>query len=123
MKKIAWLAERGDNMVGAGIYNEILPLPEYQIDFFSHQSEIYDMMNNGYDLFVIGLCVGGDDLLSYPLIDAIRANKKTKNTPILVHSTNADMPKHELEIRERDVSVLHKPHDGNKLRRVVRALI
>lgn len=120
-KKIAWLTERGQTPEDNELYNTMLP--KYDIDFFDHPSEVQDNMNNGYDLFVIGLYVSEDNFVSYPLIDAIKANEETKGIPILIRSTVSDLDHHKLEIEERDVEVINVPHRMDQLRKKVESLI
>lgn len=121
-KRIAWLIESGDkSLVDSGLYGDMFP--DYEIDFFEIPDYLKENLNNGYNLFILGLVRGRDTSMGLRLIDGIRANKKTKDAPILILSTLADAEPYKSKIEEKSVASITKPYDIDQLKGAVDSLI
>lgn len=128
MKKIAWLLEDGDEEI-TEYYRDWLP--DSDIDFFRTPAQVLEHLNEGYDLFILGL-VCAPEPYSYDetnrchsvglrLTDDIRKNTTTKNTPIVIASTLTYH--YQGQINQKKLAYVEKPFLGEEFLAIINSVI
>ncbi|NIP40916.1 MAG: hypothetical protein GTN39_05355 [Candidatus Aenigmarchaeota archaeon] len=120
--RIAYLAEKGEDIITYKLLVKEV-FDKYDFDFFETPDELRANINKGYKLFILGMMCGHQHRAGLILTNEIRENKKTKNIPILISSTIADLERPKAEIEAMGVPSITKPYFIDELKKVVKSLI